>query len=182
MSDPLRPRTDPSTLREVDVDAAAVETRAAALDGETSAAALAERARALVLLGRVEEAEDCARGAADSADSAGDVPGVARARVVLGDVLARRSAFDEADNEFAVALAEAAQLHDVELRALALQYRGLSRFDAGRTAEAERDFTAALATRRRLGGSGEDVAELEQAVSAAMRRLVAARADVTWAE
>jgi tetratricopeptide (TPR) repeat protein len=175
VTEPLRPRTDPETLREVDVDTAGLEARLTELEGEADVAALVERARALTLLGRLGAAEDTARRAATAAMSTGDVHEATRARVALGDVLRRRSAFEEAENELAVALAEAAQLHDDALRALALQQRGLSRFDAGRFEEAERDFTSALAASRRLGAPAYHIAQLEQGVTAAMRRLVTAR-------
>ena len=175
VTDPLRPRIDPTTLREVDVDVAGLEARVTELEGEADVAALVERARALTLLGRLDAAEDTATRAATAATSTGDGREATRARAALGDVLRRRSAFEDAENELAVALAEAAQLHDDELRAFALQQRGLSRFDAGRFEEAERDFTAALALRRRRGAAEDDVAVLEQAVTAAMRAVVGAR-------
>ena len=156
----------------MDVDAEALAARADALASQSGGAALAERAGVLALLGRLDEAEDCARRSAAGAEHAGDIPGEIRARVVLADVLAGGERFEEAENELAGALAEAAQLQDEALRAHVLEHRGASRFHQGRIEEAERDFTAALAVHRRLGASAEDVAALEQAVAAAMRRIV----------
>jgi tetratricopeptide (TPR) repeat protein len=168
--------TDDATLREVVDDPAPLRERAAQLAGARDAAGLGELTWTLRVLGRLGEAEDAGRRAVSAAGAAGHPRAVAAARLRLGHVLHWQGRHADAEEQFAIALSEAEQVGDERLRALALQHRGRSRFDEGRAADAERDFTAALQIRRRVGAPAAEVAACEQAVTAAMRRLLSGSA------
>lgn len=163
-------RVDDATLREVLVDPEAAAARVEALAAEDDAASVAERTGLLLILGRLDEAEELARAAVDRARAGGDSHGVAAARVRLGAVLQRRGRTDDAEAELAAALADAGRLADERLRAFALQQRGIGRFEDGRLRDAERDVTAALQVLRRIGAPVDEIESSEQAVAATVRR------------
>ncbi|WP_166356339.1 tetratricopeptide repeat protein [Phytoactinopolyspora limicola] len=164
-------RIDDETLREVLTDPAAAAERVAELAQpplDDQPGPVGERISLLRMLGRLDEAEALGRHALSLA-AKGSRRAVA-ASLRLAHVLQWQGRFDEADDRFTRALADATRLGDDTLLAFAHQHYGKSLFDQGRAAAAAEQFGAALRLREAVDAPADQLASSRQAIDAARSR------------
>ncbi|RRJ86745.1 tetratricopeptide repeat protein [Gulosibacter macacae] len=141
---------DPETLRErIDPDAAAA--RYGEIERFRSLTALNERVALLRLLGRYDEAYDCAQAACRQSRFTGSREDSLAARVRRAQVEQYRGNLDIALQELTNCVDEAVAHEWGELAGFALQHRGKVLFDLERYEDALADFERALKYREAEG-------------------------------
>jgi tetratricopeptide (TPR) repeat protein len=171
-------RLDPETLREryADPDAVAVrieELRREVRTAPDDIAELVSRGELVTLLrgsGRLDEALDEARAAADRAEIVGTAAQQHTARVRLAHVHQRRGEFAESNVLFTELLAAAKQFGPV-IEAFTHQHAGKNDYDQGHWTDARDHFAQALQIRDELELPDEQRESSRIALAAAQRHL-----------
>lgn len=161
---------DPETLRErVDPEAAAA--RYAEIERYRSLTALNERVALLRLLGRYDEAFECAQAACRQSRFTGSREDSLAARVRRAQVEQFRGNLDVALGELTNCVEEAVAHEWGELAGFALQHRGKVYFDLERYDEALADFERALKYREADGIPADQTNSTRFAIKAVRARI-----------
>jgi tetratricopeptide (TPR) repeat protein len=176
VTEPLPTHLDPETLRESVDDPAAVSDRLDRLRTEVRDApdeigellARADLVELLRVAGRLDEALDEARRAADRAQIEGTLAQQHLARLRLAHVHQERGEFAESTPLITELLAAATQFGPV-IEAFTRHHAGLNDYDQGHWADARAHFARAVAIRSEL--ELDEAAASRTALAAAERRL-----------
>ncbi|WP_345439119.1 hypothetical protein [Microbacterium gilvum] len=160
---------DPETLREI-VDPAECRERLAEIGVQRSLPALLERVWLLKVLGELDEALSIAEQAVRVARMAGTRKDLLRARVLHATVQQFRGAYSAAEHELSTCVEEAEGQGWAGIAAFALQHRGKTRFDAGDSEGARRDFKRVLFLRQEMNAPDDQLEATMAAVEAAELR------------
>lgn len=178
MNQPVEPNHDPQTLREVYPDRAAVEARLTELREQLRTAPdeiaeLLARGELVALLrgtGRLDEALDEGRRAANRAELTGSPPQQHLARLRLAAVHQWRGEFAESNLLFTELIAACGQFGPV-IEAFTRHDAGKNAYDQGHFADALEHFDHALRIREQNELPDEQIHASRLAVAAARRRL-----------
>lgn len=160
---------DPTTLRPA-VDVALATQRIDAIGSSRTLADLDERARLLLAVGRVDEAQGSAARALMVARATGDRRESARLRLVRAAIALSSGRAEAALRDCDSIAAEAAASEWHELHAAALHERGIVRFALGAWREAAADFEAALELLRATDADRDAIDRTEIALLVALDR------------
>lgn len=160
---------DPTTLRPT-VDLAAATSRIDAIGSSRSLAHLDERARLLLAVGRLDEAQGSAARALMVARATGDRSESARLRLLRAAIALAQGRVGAAARDCDSVADEARASGWHELHAAAMHERGVVRYATGAWREAASDFEAALEVLRELEVDRETVDRTEIALLVALDR------------
>jgi tetratricopeptide (TPR) repeat protein len=121
------------------------------VEPDQRAGVLLQLAEALAIGGDWGAAEDAVRRARDAAEEAGDVAGVASARVARAELERKQGRYAEAESELSAAEAAFSEVDDRDGRARVLHLRGTLESQQGHPEQARAAYEESLDLRRELG-------------------------------